>query len=640
MLEGESMSVQNAPYGTWKSLITSKMLVDQGVVLREVYVDKDELYWLEMRPQEKGRSVCMHKNGHQITPKEFNVRTTVHEYGGQSGLYHNGTYYFSNYKDQGIYTVQEGSFPEPLVVEKNKRFANFCMHPNGKWLYAIMEEHQKTSVENALVKIDVQNKTVETVASGHDFYASPNISPDGKKIAYYFWDHPFMPWDTTTIICADINGTGLLENAHSVAGGDEESAIEPRFSPENKLYYISDKTGFWNIYNDQHENICPLDFDFSFPPWILGNSHYLFYTDDNKLHIAATLIDKGEDDLVLISLEDHTHKRLHLDYTSISALSLCQNKLVFIGSSATSGQEIVSLDINTRRANTVYKPNQLSIPKEELSLPQAIEFPTSYGKTAHLFYYPPHNTKFTSKGEKPPLVLFVHGGPTAHVYPSLKLSIQFWTSRGFAVADLNYGGSSGYGREYRNRLRKNWGNVCVKDACSAAKYLAEKGLVDSNRMAIRGGSAGGYTTLAALTFFDTFQTGTSLYGVSDLSLLAEDTHKFESHYLDLLVGKYPEEKERYQALSPLHHVDSLKTPLLLLQGDEDRIVPPNQAEKMFDALLEKKIPVAYVLFEGEQHGFRQSHNIQKAWESELYFYCKIFSIPVDSSLAKIEIHNL
>ncbi len=613
-----------ASYGTWVSPISADKVGEAGVRFSNIESHEGDIYWVESRPLEKGRSALVRASDKKtLVPEPFSVRTTVHEYGGKSFAFHDKTLYFVNFADQHLYKQTPGENPTLLIDAPSKRFADFVVHPNGKWLYSILENHEDPSeTRNSLVKIDLETKEIETLREGHDFYAAPRISPDGKKLAYIFWDHPNMPWDGTELWVIDLNSQGSFIKEEKIAGGLTESIVEPLWSPENKLFYATDKSGYWNIFTEG-KAIFEKEADFSYPLWNLGQKHYDFF----KHFIVAIYTEKAVDSLALIDLKTKKMETLNLPYTRYDQISVQGDELVMIAASPTEPAHIISVNPTTKKVSVLHKPYTNTIDKKYFSLPKTVEFPTTHKKQAYLFYYPPTNPDYTAPAsEKPPLVVFVHGGPTSHVTPTFQLAVQYWTSRGFAVADINYGGSSGYGREYRNRLSRHWGFVDIDDCCNAALYLFEEGLADKNRAAIRGGSAGGYTTLAALTFRYVFQVGASYYGVTDLELLAQDTGKFESHYLDGLIGKYPEEKARYHALSPLHHIDKLKYPVLLLQGTEDKVVPKEQAELFYNALLKKNIPTEYLLFEGEQHGFRKADTIKRSLEAEYAFYCRIFGI--------------
>lgn len=631
-----------APYGTWKSEISFKSLVEGAVAFRNIEIDGEDLYYLESRPQEKGRSVFVaYATRQDLFPTPFNARTLVHEYGGKCGIIYHKILYFSNYADQQVYQVSSDGIPEKLTHEEKMRFGDFCIHPSGKWMYAVYEDHSNPSkTQNGIAKIDLFSGAVTPLCFSHDFYMAPRVNPQGDRLALLAWNHPNMPWDGTQLLLCDLNSDGLVQNEEEIAGGASESVLEPSWSPEGRLYYVSDRTGYWNLYDEQGRSITHLSADFAAPPWILGNQSYTFITIDQVDYIAAICTEKAIDRLILIHLKTHVIEDQGLALTHLSQIHTHRaDKLVFIGSSPLAPSTLLEYDPKTKSLQSLVKSREMKIDPGLISIPETVEFPTENGKTAFAFYYPPtsHLFKSSSPDEKPPLIVFCHGGPTAHSSPTFSPAILFWTSRGFAVSLLNYGGSTGYGREYRNRLRRAWGIVDVDDSCNLALHLVKIGKVDPHKLAIRGGSAGGYTALAALTFRDVFTLGTSLYGVSNLELLAEDTHKFESRYLDSLIGHYPEERDRYRELSPLFHKDKLSRPVLLLQGAEDKIVPKSQAEEMYNALIENKIPTALIVFEGEQHGFRKAETIIRAIEAEYYFYCFLFKLPIDSSIPPLEI---
>jgi dipeptidyl aminopeptidase/acylaminoacyl peptidase len=623
------MPYLSASYGLWNSPISADMVAEQGIRFSYVDSHKGEIYWVETRPKEMGRSALVRqRDGQSIVPEPFSVRTTVHEYGGKSFAFYEDTLYFVNFKDQHLYYKNlDETLPTLLIDAPSKRFADFVLHPSGKYLFSVMEDHtDEADVRNSLVKIDLETKEITTIAEGHDFYAAPRLNRDATKLAYIFWDRPNMPWDGTELCLATLDSEGTPLSTKKICGGKEESVLEPLFSKKGTLFYASDKTGYWNLYDETGKALITYKADFSYPLWNLGQKYYDFLEKDGKEYIIAIYTDKATDYLALIDVKNHTFETLNIPYICFEQVSVQDDKVLLLTASYDESTQIVSLDPFTKEVTPLYKPQKQRLSKDLISIPETIEFPTADGKTSFLFYYAPKNPSYPTKtlDGKPPLIVFVHGGPTSHETPSFQMGVQFWTSRGFAVADVNYGGSSGYGREYRNRLRRKWGVVDIEDCKNGALYLVKKGLVDKDRIAIRGGSAGGYTTLAALTFSDTFHVGASYYGVTDLALLAQDTGKFESRYLDNLIGKYPEEIELYHALSPLYHVDKLNHPVLLLQGKEDMVVPQEQADLFYQALLKKGIPTEYLLFEGEQHGFRKADTIKRALEAELAFYNKIF----------------
>ncbi|NES91569.1 S9 family peptidase, partial [Okeania sp. SIO2B9] len=498
---------------------------------------------------------------------------------------------------------------------------------------------------NRIVSINIKNKAdIQILVEGNDFYASPRLSPDGKRLCWISWNHPNMPWDGTELWVAKINANGLLGEAQLVAGGKQESIFQPEWSPEGILYFVSDRSKWWNIYRVSGtemvnvEPLYPLNAEFGMPQWVFGMSTYGF-TAANK--IICTFTQNGTWHLATLNATKKHLQQIEIPYTSMGSLKVKGERVYFLGSSPTKPTEIVNINLSTGAINILKRSTDLEINSGYLSIPQSIEFPTENGNTAYGLFYPPTNQDYTEiTSEKPPLLVKSHGGPTAATSSSLSLKIQYWTSRGFALLDVNYGGSTGYGREYQQRLKDNWGIVDVDDCVNGAQYLAKRGLVDSNRMAISGGSAGGYTTLCALTFKDVFKAGASYYGVSNLEALATDTHKFESRYLDGLIGPYPEKKDLYKQRSPINFTELLSCPVIFFQGLEDKIVPPNQAEIMLEALKQKGLPVAYVAFPEEQHGFRRSENIKRALDGEFYFYSRVFGFTPADNLEEVEIINL
>lgn len=637
------MPIFATPYGGFSSPISAALVAKGSVQIRQILIEGDNLYWIEGRPEENGRSVAVaYATKQDVLPSPYNIRTTVHEYGGKCSEIFDGVIYFSHFTDQNLYKVLPDGTVTKITNTNHFRFADFSIHPNGKWLYCVLEDHsEKDKIENAVGRIDLETGDIEKIAKGHDFYAAPRLSPDGKKIAFIFWDHPNMAWDSTELWVGDLGETGFIESEKKIAGSKEESVVEPSFSPEGLLYFVSDRSGFWNLYNEENEPIYEMSAEFSVPIWLLGNKSYTFVKAGNKTQIAAIYTEKAIDSLALIDVEKHFLKKIPIEFNTISDITTWKESIVIVAKSPTKLQHILEIDPTTEKITILKAPKNLDIDSAYFSTPEIIEFPSLNDKTAFAFFYPPKNPDYRVKSsEKPPLIVFTHGGPTSNVNSSLKLAVQFWTSRGFAVCDVNYSGSSGFGREYRDRLKGNWGVVDVFDVCSAAKYLVNKKLVDKDKLIIEGGSAGGYTTLAALTFTDVFKVGGSYFGISDLELLTQDGHKYEARYLDSLIGPYPDQKSLYLERSPLFHTEKLSCPVLFLQGGMDKVVPKNQAEKMYEALVKKKIPTAYILFEEEAHGFRSSQNIIAAFESELYFYRKILKIPSDEKPFPLKIVGL
>jgi len=636
-----------APYGSWKSPIDADLVASAGVGLQQLRIDGEDIYWIESRPQEGGRKVVVRQSSdgtlEDVTPPTFNARTRVHEYGGGDYVVHDGTVYFSNFADQRLYRNRLGENPLPLTPSGSFRYADTVISPRQNLLICVREDHSASGEPvNSLVSINLNDSgSVQTLVSGSDFYSSPRLNPDGTKLVWLCWNHPNMPWDGTELWVAGINNTGSLSGAVKVAGGEKESIFQPEWSPDGSIYFVSDRTGWWNLYrliNGKVESLCPLEAEFGRPQWIFGQSTYAF---DSARRIVCTYLEQGAARLGLLDVDDGSLEQIKLPFTSISEVHAKSDQILLIAGSSAESLSVVSCSRTTREFTILRRSSSLAIDPGFLSTPEEIQFPTTGNRTAHGFYYAPKNRDSVGPPrEKPPLIVMSHGGPTSSTGTSLRLSIQYWTSRGIAVLDVDYRGSSGYGRAYRHALKGQWGIADVDDCASGALYLVAQGKVDGNRLAITGGSAGGYTTLCALTFRDTFKAGASHYGISDLEALAKDTHKFESRYLDGLIGPYPERRDLYLERSPIHFTDRLACPMILFQGLEDKVVPPNQAEKMVEAVRAKGLPVAYLTFEGEQHGFRKAENIKRVLEAELYFYSKVFKFELADPVEPVKIENL
>jgi dipeptidyl aminopeptidase/acylaminoacyl peptidase len=638
-----------APYGSWKSPITAESLVANAVGLEQITLDGDVTYWIELRPSEGGRSVIVRRDAQgktaDITPQPFNARTRVHEYGGRSYAVHGDTIYFANFADQRICRVTPGTEPEPITPEGAMRYGDFVVDEQRKRLLCVREDHGASDREAvntlASLRLDGSDDDGGTVlASGNDFYSTPRLSADGARLCWLSWNHPNMPWDGCELWVAEVDANGALGKGRRIAGGLEESIFQPTWGPDGALYFASDRTGWWNLYRwrgGRVANILRRKADCGAPQWALGMTTYAVIS---ATRLLCAWTSRGVWRLGELDTKTHKLTPLDLPYSAITGVQANATRAVFIAGSPIREPAVVELNLKTKRTRTLRESRKTALDPAYISIPRAIEFPTEDGLTAHGFYYPPRNPGYRAPaGEKLPLLVMSHGGPTSAVNNTLNPRHQYWTSRGFAVLDVNYGGSSGYGRAYRQRLAGRWGIVDVDDCVNGARYLAARGLADPQRLAIRGGSAGGYTTLAALAFRDAFAAGASLFGVSDLEALARETHKFESRYLDGLIGPYPARKDLYRERSPIHYVNRIAAPMILFQGLEDRVVPPSQAELMVAALKKKALPVAYVAFEGEGHGFRRAETIIRAHEAELYFYSRIFGFTLPEPIGPVEIVN-
>jgi len=637
-----------ASYGSWKSPITSDMVASETIELGYIVLDGGDIYWVEVRPNEGGRYVIVRRtpDGHisDMTPSPLNARTRAHEYGG--GMYNvsDGTIYFTNFDDQRIYRQEPGVEPYPITPKADLRYADIIADHRRNRLICIREDHRVSDREavNTLVSISLEGSSSgQVLISGNDFYSSPRLSQDGSRLAWLTWNHPNMPWDGTELWIGELRTDGTMENAKRVVGGVDESILQPKWSAAGVLHFISDRSGWWNLYrwlNGQIEPLCNMKADFSWPQWIFGISSYAFESANN---IICVYKQQGVWHLASLDATSGRIKNMKNPYTDIWSLQASSGLVVFAAGAPNELWSIAMLNPATLQIEVLRRSSNVQVDSEYLSSPNAIEFPTEKGLTAYAFFYAPKNRDFLGPSEeRPPLLVISHGGPTAAASTVLSWNIQYWTSRGFAVVDVNYGGSSGYGRAYRQRLNGQWGVVDLDDCVNAARYLIKKRKVDGDRLAIRGGSAGGYTTLCALTFRNIFKAGASYFGLSDLEAFVKDTHKFESHYLDRLIGPYPERRDLYKKRSPIHFVDQISCPIIFFQGLEDKIVPPSQAEVMVKALREKGLPVAYISYAGEQHGFKRAENIKRSHEAELYFYSKIFGFKLADSVDPVQIENL
>lgn len=647
--------MKQTPYGSWSSPISSELVAAIGTIwarFERPEPAEEGVYWLESRPSE-GRTVLVFKpwDGDVVDaiPARFNVRTGVHEYGGSAYFQHGTTLFFTNFEDQRLHRLDGvGAEPRAITPEppepRSLRYADGVVTPDGATIVCVRERHEGDEVINELVALPADGSAESAViASGHDFFSDPRVSPDGSRLAWMSWDHPQMPFVGTDLWVADLGPDGQLGDARHVAGGPDESIFGPQWSPDGTLHFVSDRSGWWNLYRERDgevEPVAPVEAELGWMQWIFGQSSYAFLPDGR---IACILNRGSTQPLSFLDPEtgEYEDADLPLDAVKTPFLRAHGSRLVWIAGSPTEAFSIVTLDAAGGPIEVLRPGMTEEIEPDYVSTPEAIEYPTEDGGMGYAFFYPPANHDFSgSDGERPPLVVSVHGGPTSQVVAGLDPGIQYLTSRGLAVVDVNYGGSTGYGRDYLNRLKEQWGPVDTADSIAAARYLVERGDVDGDRVAITGGSAGGYTTLYALVFEDFFATGASYFGVTDLIAFQQSTHKFESHYDRWLLGPFPEREEVYKQRSPANAADELKVPVLLLQGLDDKVVPPSQAEIMVEALQRNRVPHAYLPFAGEGHGFRKSENIRRADEAVLYFFSRVFGFELADAVEPVEIENL
>lgn len=625
------------------------------VRLSQLQVSQGHLYWAETRPGEGGRVAVRRLSPGQAVaeaiPAHFNCRSRVHEYGGGAFLADGLTLFCSSYADQRLYRIDPAAEPTPITPEPASqaglRYADARLTPDGQALVCVRERHSPgAEAVNELVAISPRGEgETRVLAAGRDFYASPRISPDGLRLAWLCWDHPQMPWDGCELWMAEWSDQGELSSPRRVVGDARTSIFQPEWDAHGVLHFVSEQSGWWNLYRWEDAGVrplAPMEAEFGSPQWVFGLSRYAFLPDGRIACIASRgavdqlgLIEPGRPHWRLIETEYSCFQPPHLQYDPVS------DRLLMIGSNHRKPPGVIALDPDSGAQQLLHPSRHLPVNPGMLSEPQEIEYPTHAGLTAHALFYPPtHEVNRGPEGELPPCIVMSHGGPTGRAVPQLDLETQFWTSRGFAVVDVNYGGSTGYGRAYRQRLQGQWGIVDVQDCLDAAQQLADAGRVDGGRLIIRGGSAGGYTTLCALVFHTDFATGASYYGVADVEMLARDTHKFEARYLDGLIGPYPQAAELYRQRSPVHSADRISCPIILFQGLEDPVVPPSQAEALLAALRSKGLPHAYLAIEGEAHGFRDARNISRCLEAELFFYSRVLGFELADAVEPIEISNL
>ncbi|MDO7653886.1 MAG: prolyl oligopeptidase family serine peptidase, partial [Porticoccus sp.] len=573
------------------------------------YRDGENLYWLESRPWENGRSVVVQRNikgeTTDVLPAPLSARSKVHEYGGTPYIVIDDVLYFCLYDDQRIYRLDlkdNKAVPEPITAENKYRYADFCYDKHRHRLICVAENHDnEPEPENTIVAVPLDGSmSLTTLCHGDDFYAYPRLDNTGTQLCWISWNHPNMPWDCSTLWLADLDNNGFPTEPNIVAGNGDEAILQPQWSPDNQLYFVSDRYNWWNIYQWQPDlgikNILPLDAEFATPLWVLGMSTYGFCTDSKSKSTLVCCYSQNGTWKLGLKAHNCPLKTIETSHTQFSDIYCDGNKAWLVGTSANTSAELIELDVSRGQLMSVAQGMPLPFDQQYLSMPTPVSFETIPVKaislksvtltnnqapdvpTAHGFYYQPCNPDYQGiENTQPPLIVICHGGPTGSTSTALNLKIQYWTSRGFAVLDINYRGSTGYGRDYRQQLHSQWGIADVADVVAGARYLIDQQLVDPNKIAIRGSSAGGYTVLAALCFYDVFKAGACLYGIGDLETLAQDTHKFESRYLDKLIGPYPEKREIYQQRSPINHVNKFDCPVIFFQGLDDKVVPPEQA---------------------------------------------------------------
>jgi dipeptidyl aminopeptidase/acylaminoacyl peptidase len=639
---------QTAPYGSWTSPVTPALMTDKTVGLGSLCADGEAIYWLESRPNEAGRSALMRWTGAagktELTPVPINIGTRVHEYGGGAYAVSQGWVVYSEKADGAVWVIEPTGAARPIIAVAGCRFADFTFDWHRRRILAVREDHRNrpaTDPEATIVALPLDGDAADGVVlvRGPDFLAAPRLSPDGTKLAWIEWDHPNMPWDGTRLSLAALDPSGKPESPTQVAGATPESIVQPLFAPDGTLHFSSDRTGWWNLYawrDGAVVALAPVEAEIGGPAWIFAQRYYAFL-DDGRI-ICAVVAD-GVRQTGLIA----AGKLVRLTIGPVQECPVPSGDGVAYVSTPLDGPpSIIRLGaLAGGLSEIVTASGPAVLDRDDISIGDPIRFPTAEGGVGHAFFYPPRNAGFVApEGERPPLIVMSHGGPTSMSTNGFSLGVQWWTTRGFAVLDVNYGGSTGFGRPYRQRLERQWGIVDVEDCVAAARHVAQRGLVDPARIAIRGGSAGGYTTLAALAASDVFKAGASHYGVADLKLLAQETHKFESRYLDNLLGPLPEAESVYHARSPLANVSRIECPAIFFQGLDDKVVPSNQAETMVEAMAERQLPVAYYAFAGEGHGFRMAQTIRRVLDLELSFYGRIFGFEPPGLAETVILRNL
>ncbi len=640
-----------APYGAWESPFPISLLTSGVVALSEIKARDGVRWWLEGRPDERGRQVLVRREADgtvtRLSPEGFNVRSRVHEYGGAAYLVEDGLVIVSDFSTGRLNRIVAPGELEPLTPERAWRYADTVLDRGRGRLITIREDHETATLErhgeaeNAIVAIDLASGEVSVLVDGADFYAAPRLSPDGSRLAWLEWRHPNMPWDGTTLRLAPVAEDGSIGEAETVAGSQSDWISQPRWSPDGVLHFVAEPGDWMNLFrfvDGRAEAVTDLEAEFVYPDWQFGFSTYGFAADGSIVAVARS---RGRDRLYRVGPEPGAIREIEVPFTEMSSVVVDGDRVVLRAAAPDRAAAIIELDPATGSWTALRQAMQTPLSSADIAIPRPVEFPTTGGKRAYGQFYPPTNRSFRGPaGDLPPLIVTSHGGPTAAAYTGLTVLAQLFASRGFAVLDVDYGGSTGYGKAYRKRLEGQWGVVDLDDCVNGPRALVEQGLVDGEHLAIRGGSASGYTTLCAVTFRDVFKAGTSYFGIADLETFRAETHKFESRYDQTLVGKWPAAKQLYHDRSPINFVDRISCPVLVLQGAEDRVVPPSQAEEIVDALWEKHLPHAYLLFPGEDHGFRAAENIIRSFEAELSFYGQIFGFAPADAIEPVKVEFL
>ncbi|MGH8987848.1 MAG: S9 family peptidase [Acidimicrobiales bacterium] len=657
--------VRTSPHGSWESPVTLDHLVADVVGLSFPFATPTHVYWTEARPSEGGRHVLVRRSVaggvlEEVTPPGFGARTTVHEYGGLCVAVHHDptvgdTLYFSNFVDQRLHRVVPGEAPCALTPEPPMkhavRFAAPVLTCDGRHLLAVRERHGDPDVATTVVNDVVVMPTdgsepPRALLFGHDFWSFIACSPDGRRVCWVSWDHPNMPWDGTELWEGELDvEEGVVRAPHLVAGGPSVSVTQPKYAPDGTLHYVADSTGWWNLYAagagpGESRALAPMEAELGAPDFVFGLSSYAFVEDGKVL---ATWRCEGLDHVGVLHPDAREFTAADCGVTYVTQVRSTEDGscAYAVAGSATLPPSVVRMEVSARGGvdvEVVRRSRAEAVGTDYISKPEPVDFPVGQGNVGHALFYAPRNPGFEAPtGELPPLIVSVHGGPTSSALPVLNYAVQYWTSRGFAVVDVNYGGSTGYGRAYRERLRGQWGVVDLGDCVHVANHLARSGRADGTRLVIRGGSAGGYTALCGATFTDVFAAATSYYGICDAAALAQDTHKFELHYTDTLFGPWPEDADVYKSRSPVYRAAAIRTPLIMFQGLDDKVVHPSQAEIMVAALRENGVPHAYVTYGGEQHGFRKAESIRRTAEAELYFYGRVLGFAPADELRPVDI---